>query len=614
MTSNKPRKTKSQTAKKATTTKAQAPARRQTGSDGSDQPIPERIYAQASPLSVGNVSMFDAGAQINSATVPNFFSQQEVIDQAVRQLTEAGFEVLQVSPLSINIAGTRETYDRAFNTSIVAEERPVIKAFGVEDTAQFLDSPETAMPGLIRTEGTAFEQVLEGVAIEEPRYFMAPSMFPPPRSYWHLNVPADVSLACNADRAHRGGITGRGITVAMCDSGWYRHPYFVGRGYNVAPVVLGPGAANPLADESGHGTGESANIFALAPDINFMPVKMSFVNTIGAFNAAVALSPQIITCSWGSSKQFGPLSAADNAMAAAIAAAVAAGIIVVFSAGNGHWGFPGQHPDVISAGGVFMNPDESLRASDYASGFMSNIYAGRRVPDLSGLVGMRPKAAYIMLPLEPGDEIDTGLAGGTHPAGDETAADDGWATFSGTSAAAPQLAGAAALIRQACPRLTPAEVRAILMSTARDVTDGNCSANTGGNPATVGPDTATGNGLVDAHKAVMIAKLRCLGPISPPIGIHPPITVQPPVRPPIIPIQPPISINPPIRPPTPIQPPISPPVVPIRPIGPVVLPPVGPQSETPENSALESSQTLSARDVQELEELVHSGGLDTLEP
>jgi len=47
------------------------------------------------------------------------------------------------------------------------------------------------------------------------------------------------------------------------------------------------------------------------------------------------------------------------------------------------------HPDVISAGGVYMEPDGSMRASDYASGFASNIYNGRNVPDLSGLVGMR---------------------------------------------------------------------------------------------------------------------------------------------------------------------------------------------------------------------------------
>ena len=32
-------------------------------------------------------------------------------------------------------------------------------------------------------------------------------------------------------------------------------------------------------------------------------------------------------------------------------------LTVVFSAGNGHFGFPGQHPDVISAGGAFMNAE-----------------------------------------------------------------------------------------------------------------------------------------------------------------------------------------------------------------------------------------------------------------
>src|SRR5262249_30900655 len=149
-------------------------------------------------------------------------------------------------------------------------------------------------------------------------------------------------------------------------------------------------------------------------------------------------------------------------------------------------------------GGVFMQPDGTLTASNYASGFMSNIYPNRRVPDLSGLVGMLPRAIYIMLPLQQGDQIDAGNAGGVHPNGDETAANDGWAAFSGTSAAAPQLAGAAALVKQACPTLTPAQVRNILQSSARDVTTGACNPATGGNPAGPGPDLATGNGLVDA--------------------------------------------------------------------------------------------------------------------
>ena len=74
------------------------------------------------------------------------------------------------------------------------------------------------------------------------------------------------------------------------------------------------------------------------------------------FQRGGRLSPHIITCSWGSDVRVGPLSAADQTLAVAIADAVARGIVVVFSAGNGHFGFPGQHPDVISAGGVFLTP------------------------------------------------------------------------------------------------------------------------------------------------------------------------------------------------------------------------------------------------------------------
>src|SRR5262249_24315315 len=149
--------------------------------------------------------------------------------------------------------------------------------------------------------------------------------------------------------------------------------------------------------------------------------------------------------------------------------AVASGIVVVFSAGNGHAGFPGQHPDVISAGGTFMAEDGSLMASDYSSAFTSLIYPGRRVPDVCGLVGMRPKAMYIMLPLEPGSRLDVENQGGVFPDGDGTAPDDGWAGMSGTSAAAPQLAGAAALVKQVGRTLPPAAIKFALMATARDV-------------------------------------------------------------------------------------------------------------------------------------------------
>ena len=486
--------------------------------------MPKKIFAQASPKSIGGISMFDAMTSINSNTVAGFQSERQIIDTAVNKLRKAGFEILQVSALTINIAGTQSTYEKAFKTKLVLEQRPVIKPGAIKDVAEFIECPDTSLPGLISTMGTEFEDSIEGVAIEEPRYFMAASMFPPPKTYWHLDVPAGVSLALNADKAHRSGNTGKGIRVAMVDSGHYAHPFFTARGYRVGPVILGPGASNPLKDEVGHGTGESANIFAVAPDVELLPVKMSFTNSVAAFNAAVSLHPDIITCSWGSSISHGQLSAADQALAAAIAAAWASGITVIFSAGNGHWGFPAQHPDCIAAGGVYMAANESLRASDYASGFISNIYSGRRVPDVCGLVGMKPKAIYIMLPLEPGDQIDVSNQGGTHPNGDETTGNDGWAAFSGTSAAAPQLAGLAALIKGACSKLNPVGIRDIMMKTARDVTQGNCNTASSGSLATVGPDTATGYGLVDAHKAVLLAKVRCIGIIGPITGVRLPIT------------------------------------------------------------------------------------------
>lgn len=499
-------------------------------------PLPEVVYAQASPRSVGGGSLFDASRTIDHHNVENYTSAEAVVRNAVSRLQAAGFQVLQVSPTTVNIAGPPSLYESYFSTRLVAEQRTVIKPQVGEDTAEFIDSPDTDLPGLIDASRSPAADVLEGVAIEEPVYFHQ-GPFPPKRGYWHLQVPGDVSLGMNADKAHRMQITGAGVKVVMIDSGWFRHPYFTGRGYRAAPVVLGPAATNAGDDEVGHGTGESANLFAVAPDVDFTMVKINFVNSTGAFNAAVALRPQIISCSWGSSVLNPPLSAANTALAAAVANAVANGIIVVFSAGNGQFGFPGQHPDVISAGGVMMEPDASLHATDYTSGFASRVYPGRNVPDVSGLVGMRPRAAYIMLPLQPGDVIDRDLGNGqNHPAGDETPDDDGWAAFSGTSAAAPQIAGICALIRQACPRLTPAQVKDILNRTARDVTTGRNGMN---EPAGPGYDLATGHGLANAHRAVLAARLACLPIIKPPFPTPP---LQPVPLPPLP--QPPLPIPP----------------------------------------------------------------------
>lgn len=614
-------------AKKAAESAKRAGKKRAAGSPAASSregAMPAVVFAQASPRSLGGVSMFDMSGPINADNVVAFTSDDAVTTSAVVRLQSAGFDVLQVSSTSINIAGPSSLYEQVFGCTLFVEDRPVIKGGAREDVAQFVDCRETDLPGLVPTDGSNLADVLEGVAIEEPVYFMAPNAFAPLKSYHHLRVPGDVSLGLNADRAHRGGITGKGVKVVMVDSGWEAHPYFVQRGYRSSPTVLGPSATNPTVDENGHGTAESANLFAVAPDVDFTMVKINFVNSTGAFNAAVGLAPHIISCSWGSSVRNPPLSAANQALAAAIAAAVAGGVIVVFSAGNGHFGYPGQHPDVISAGGTYLNLDGTMRASDYSSGFASAIYPGRNVPDVTGLVGDRPRAAYIMLPLPQGCAIDVDLAGGgAHPNGDETAPNDGWSAISGTSAAAPQLAGACALVKQACPRLTPPAVRDILKSTARDVTAGNCNPATGGHAAVAGPDLATGRGLVDAHRAVLVAKVRCLGPIRPPIvPIVPttpiiPVTPVAPITPvspvgPITPIRPPISPVTPVLPPVlpPIRPPIRPPVINPGPVAPVINP--GPAAGEPElaDALGGGGPGLTSEDIDALEELIGQGGDD----
>jgi subtilisin family serine protease len=324
-------------------------------------------------------------------------------------------------------------------------------------------------------------------------------------SYWHLDVPDQVAELLRADAVHELGYLGTGVRLTMVDSGWERHPYFVARGIE-GTVVLGPGATDRTVDENGHGTGESANAFAVAPEITFTMVKANFANSVGAFNAAVALSPapHVISNSWGYSVERRPLSAIHQALAASVAFAVSNGIVVVFSAGNGHYGFPAQHPDVIAAGGVFIDPHGVMHASDYASGFASKVYPGRNVPDLCGLVGMRPRAMYIALPVPSGSELDVDLSNddAPYPDGDGTTPDDGWAVFSGTSAACPQVAGICALIRQVAPDLSPAAVRDVLMRTATDVTEGRASPSTGAPAAGPGVDLATGAGFADAAAAV----------------------------------------------------------------------------------------------------------------
>ncbi len=300
----------------------------------------------------------------------------------------------------------------------------------------------------------------------------------------------------------------------MVDSGQYAHPFFDAHHYQVLPSKTIVNGTSATKDPVGHGTGESANIFAIAPETVLQPIRATdesghLVGAIGGFLTAKQDSPDIMTNSWGGDGTYPPTGAPDAydiAWAAEIIDAVEKGIFVVFSGGNGSFSIEPQVPGVLAAGGVYMTGDLEMQASNYTSGYPSPWYANVTVPDVCGLVGVSPRAQYIMLPVQPGCELDIFESQPTtgDPIGDGTMTHDGWALFSGTSAAAPQLAGVAALILSAKPGLSPAQVTKAMTKTATDVRSGYCHPRFNF-PARIGHDNATGHGLVDASDAVQYA-------------------------------------------------------------------------------------------------------------
>lgn len=437
------------------------------------------------------------------------------VKSAVTRLKKLGFKVSQRGVASVSVRGKRKSFEKAFGTTL-SRQTAVVSAGARTIQRQFYapaeDAPWAGNDDLYSVIDDAYIQ-WPHVSLNQRFDRDVPSPIAPGVTSHHLRVPGDVALMLNAARAHRAGFTGRGVKVAMVDSGFADHQYFEEMGYNTT-TLLAPGANQPDKDGNGHGTGEMANLLAMAPDVEFVGIKLdnetdprAGASLLEGFQLAVAQNPQIISVSLGfdlrSQLTGRPLTSLPNSLVALdteILSAVFSGITVVFSAGNGHISFPGMMPEVISAGGVFVDRFGQMEASDYASAFTSSIsiFNRRRVPDCSGLVGRASNnAEYLMLPIPPLSEIDRGKS-----STDGTAANDGWGLFSGTSAAAPQLAGACALLLQKNPGLTPDEVRAALVNSGRAVRLG--AANPASNPGRppIRGRRATGGGLVDINAAL----------------------------------------------------------------------------------------------------------------
>ncbi len=452
---------------------------------------PDRLIAYVSVRSLGGISVFSGRATINHGTVREFLSASKDIHVACGKLQGFGFEIERVGPLSVRIAGPAKLFAKRMG---VRFERRKPKAF----TAQGITPPYTpTLATSAKLLDTGIAEV-EGIVFPQPvALHAAPSPNPPTPQYHHLKVPGDIVKALNAAPVHQQGFQGQTVRAAMIDSGFkWSHPYFVSRNYNLKVSL----PVDSDRDANGHGTGESANLLAVAPKVRLHGLVMDDI--IEAFQVARdELMVQVISNSWGSAWDTdGPNGTWDpywSLVQAEIALCVQQGIIVLFSGGNGGMSFTASMPETISVGGVYIDAAGLKMASDYASSFDSTRFPGQHVPEVCGLTGVQPKAIYITLPIPPGCEIDRKFGGKSFPDKDETGKTDGWGVFSGTSAACPMVAGAVALILSKYPGATLADVRQRLYQT-QDVTMGQSAM---GDPAGPGFDAATGHGLVDAAQA-----------------------------------------------------------------------------------------------------------------
>ena len=465
-----------------------------------------RVYFEAVLDSKPKRSMFQKDIFLGSENIDEFTPPPGRAEQAARVLRSLNFRVHHVGTFSISGDGPRWLWERVFITRVkrvtesLGKMHPKIREMSY--LSHKADTPFTIHKKLEGLVEKAYPQ-------PPPVFFESP--LPPPVGYHHLNVPDDIALILRAISVHKLCVTGNRVLVAMPDTGFYNHPFYPWHGYNYNRT-LSPDAKCLDQDEIGHGTCQAANIFATAPNAEFIGIKMKFFgNATLAFKTASDLFPAVMSVSWGWDVFGNSVPNYLRPLEAAIIEAVQNRGITVCCAGGNYPStncFPAQMPDVIAVGGVNVSGDLNgddfdLEASDYAISFDSAIYPGRHVPDVCGLVGMKPRGIYIVLPTEPNSvaDIDFALAGGPQMI-DKTAKDDGWLVTSGTSAAAPQVAGICTLLKEVQPSLSPALINTILRASARDVTKGQSAT---GQPAGTGHDGATGAGLVDAYGAYRLA-------------------------------------------------------------------------------------------------------------
>lgn len=286
----------------------------------------------------------------------------------------------------------------------------------------------------------------------------------------------------NALAAYNVGATGLGIGVGIIDSGIDLQSEEFGSRVSSASQDFGGNAS--IDDEGGHGTAVAFTLagrrngtatHGVAFDATLIVLRADRPGTCATesttdddsgckfptdaiqrgVDAARVAGAKVINISLGGSSM-------PQSLQAAIGRATQAGIVVVIAAGNDGSDNPDPFTDVANSTSLARNQviiAGSVGSTDGISTFSDK--AGTSAAHFLTAVGERVRAP---------DENNTAYL------------------WSGTSFAAPQISGAVALLAQAFPNLSGAQIVDILFKSARDV----------GAP---GVDAVYGNGVLDLTRA-----------------------------------------------------------------------------------------------------------------